>query len=144
MSGTEVVRHSAGPEAALWIASAVVHPRPGRGDLGEGTQRTIRGQVYEAPTGGQHPTIVAPHRRDGPYGAGHTVLANQVKTARVGDPTVVDPSGQDVHPQQLTVTSVPAKPFTEEGLTDRAGYRLARHATIRLPTPAEGSCERRS
>jgi hypothetical protein len=85
--------------------------------------------VDEGPTGGEDPTLVAMNRHDGAHGPGHLVIANQAQTTGVGDPTAKDPTGKDVHSQQLIPASVPAKTFAEHSLIARGGYRVAHDPT---------------
>ena len=125
-----VVGQRAGPEAALRVACAVVHPRPGRGHLGERAQAAVRAQVGEAPPGGEQPALVALDGRDRTDGPGDLVGAHRDESAAVGDPVAVDAPGQDVDPQQLSTARVPPGALPEQGLLGRAGEGGAGRARL--------------
>ena len=126
-SDTVVIGQRARPEPALRIAGGVVHPGPGRGDVGEREQRAGRRQVGEAQTGGEQPPLVALDRRDCAHRSGHPIGANGNQIALGVDPIAVDVAGQDVHPQQFVPAGVPPGTFAELVLIGRAGNGVARH-----------------
>ena len=115
-----VVGQCPGPEPALGIAGAVVHPGSGRCDLGDAAMGAV-----ERPGRRSHARRRAASRRRPRRGRSSRPFRaagrpGPVQRTVVADPVAVDPPGHDVDGEQLAATGVPANALTELGLLGRA------------------------